>query len=195
MAQPKYLSSHIHEVIITTLTEDGKPHVAPMGIKEVKNHFLIQPYKPSSTYDNLKRHRQCSVSFIDDVRVFAGALTGRRQWDMAPCQQIEGFYLQHALTHTELEIVAFDDSDPRACFRGAVIHDVQHAPFRGFNRAQCAVIDAAILASRLDWLPAEKIRQELAYLSIAIDKTAGPREQEAWDWLMAKFQAAGYDRP
>jgi hypothetical protein len=28
------------------------------------------------------------------------------------------------------------------------------------------------------------VESEIAYLSIAIDKTAGPSEQQAWQWLM-----------
>ena len=40
--------------------------------------------------------------------------------------------------------------------------------------------------SRLDRLPADKLDAELAYLQIAIDKTAGERERTAWDWLMQR---------
>jgi hypothetical protein len=192
VAQPdQILNSKIHEVIVTTINENGQPHSAPMGISEVNGHILIKPFKPSATYDNLKQHRQCTINYTDDVRVFAGSLTGRRSWDMLPCQQVEGFYLSQALAHTELEIVSFDDDDPRASFKGAVVCDVSHSPFRGFNRAQSAVIDAAVLVSRLKMLPAEKIQQEIAYLSIAIEKTAGPRELEAWGWLMEKINDAG----
>jgi hypothetical protein len=46
------------------------------------------------------------------------------------------------------------------------------------------VIEAAILVSRLAMLPPEKVRQEIAYLEIAVGKTAGPGEREAWSWLM-----------
>jgi len=185
------LESKIHEVIVTTLSEDGLPHSAPMGISEVNNHFLIQPFKPSATYENLKRHRQCTINYTDDVRVFAGSLTGRRDWPTLPCQHIEGQYLAQALAHTELKIVSFDDGDPRACFKGEIVCEQTHAPFRGFNRAQSAVIDAAILVSRLTMLPVEKVQQEVAYLTIAIEKTAGPRELEAWGWLMTKIKDAG----
>jgi len=185
------LESKIHEVIVTTLSTDGKTHSAPMGISEVNGHFLIQPFKPSATYENLKRHRQCTINYTDDVRVFAGSLTGHRDWPTLPCQQIEGEYLHQALSHSELEIVAFEDDSPRASFRGAVVYEQTHAPFRGYNRAQSAVIDAAILVSRLTMLTAEKIQQEITYLTIAIDKTAGSRELEAWGWLMAKIKDAG----
>lgn len=187
------LNSKIHEVIVTTLNEEGDPHSAPMGIEEVNSHFLIKPFKPSATYNNLKRHRQCTINYTDDVRVFAGSLTGRREWSTLPCQKIEGQYLSQALAHTELEIIDFDDGDPRSCFTAAIIHDVSHAPFRGFNRAQSAVIEAAVLVSRLTMLPAEKVQQEINYLKIAIDKTAGTRELEAWGWLMAKIKDAGIE--
>lgn len=187
------LNSKIHEVIVITLDHEGKSHCAPMGVSEVNAHFLVQPFKPSATYDNLKQHRQCTINYTDDVRIFAGSLTGRRNWPTLPCQQIEGEYLAQALAHTELEIVAFDDDNPRACFKGSKICEVNHAPFQGFNRAQSAVIDAAILVSRLNMLPVEKVRQEIAYLNIAIEKTSGDRELEAWGWLMAKIKDAGIE--
>ncbi|MGE5536732.1 MAG: hypothetical protein ACM3W7_14580 [Acidobacteriota bacterium] len=37
-------------------------------------------------------------------------------------------------------------------------------------------------------LPREKIERELAHLRIAVDKTAGPREMEAWSWLAEKVR-------
>jgi len=40
-----------------------------------------------------------------------------------------------------------------------------------------------VLVSRLRMLPPGKIDTEMAYLQIAIDKTAGPAEHEAWGWL------------
>jgi hypothetical protein len=187
------LESKIHEVIVTTLSVDGKTHSAPMGISEVNDHFEIKPFKPSTTYENLKRHRQCTINYTDDVRVFAGSMTGHRNWPTLPCQQILGQYLSQALAHSELEIVAFDDDSSRASFKGTVVYEQTHAPFRGFNRAQNAVIDAAILVSRLSMLPVEKIQQEIGYLTIAIDKTAGPLELEAWGWLMAKIKDAGIE--
>lgn len=185
------LTSRIHEVIVTTLDELGNPHSAPMGISEVNGYFLIKPFKPSSTYDNLKIHPQCTINYTDDVRVFAGALTGRRDWPTRSAKLIKGRYLEQALSHSELDIIKVDDDDPRACFYGQVKQEFTHAPFRGFNRAQSAVIEAAILVSRLGMLSEQKIRDEISYLTIGIDKTAGERELEAWGWLMDKVQQAG----
>ena len=187
------LNNKIDEVIVTTLSTNGEAHSAPMGITRGNEQVLIQPFKPSTTYENLKRHRQCTINYTDDVRVFAGALTGRRTWSTLPCQQIEGQYLKQALAHLELELVIFEDSDPRASFRGTIINEVTHAPFRGFNRAQNAVIEAAVLTSRLNMLPEDKVKQEISYLRLAIEKTAGDREREAWRWLMEKIEDYGIE--
>ena len=188
-----HLNNKIDEVIVTTLSANGCAHSAPMGITRSNGQVLIQPFKPSTTYDNLKAHRQCTINYTDDVLVFAGAVTGRRTWNTLPCQQIEGEYLEQALAHIELELVIFDDSDPRASFTGTIIKEVMHAPFRGFNRAQNAVIEAAVLTSRLNILPEDKIKQEISYLRLAIEKTGGDREREAWGWLMDKIEDYGIE--
>ena len=52
-----------------------------------------------------------------------------------------------------------------------------------------AVIEGAVLISRLRMLPAEKVDSELAYLQIAIDKTASDEEREAWGWLREAIAA------
>ena len=64
-----------------------------------------------------------------------------------------------------------------------------HAPFEGFNRAKAAVLEAAILVSRLHLLPRAKIEAEIAHLAIAVEKTAGAEETEAWAWLMEAIRA------
>ena len=79
-----------------------------------------------------------------------------------------------------------DEQRPRVHCR--VVHRASHAPFKGFNRAQAAVIEAAILASRLHMLPRDKIEHELAYLQSAVEKTGGPREHEAWRLLVEKIE-------
>jgi hypothetical protein len=70
-----------------------------------------------------------------------------------------------------------------------VVHAASHAPFLGYNRAQAAVIEAAILSTRLHLLPRDKVETELAYLEIAVSKTAGPAEAEAWAWIAEKVRA------
>lgn len=179
----------IFETIVTTLYAHGRVHIAPMGVREEDGFIIISPFRPSTSLDNLLREQSGVINYTDDVRVFAGCLTGRWQWPTLPVESIRGARLAGALAHTEVRLDRVEDDPVRPRLICKPSHHAHHSPFRGYNRAQAAVLEAAILASRLDMLTREKIDQELAYLKIAIDKTAGPRELEAWTWLMEKIEA------
>ena len=56
--------------------------------------------------------------------------------------------------------------------------------FFGFNRAKHAVVEAAILATRIGVLPDERILEELERLAVPVKKTAGPEEREAFQFLL-----------
>jgi hypothetical protein len=187
----------IREVIVTTRDPDGGTHVAPMGVRVEDGLTVIAPFRPSRTLDNIVRERFAVVNCTDDVRVYAGAVTGRSDWPLVRATRVPGARLAQVLAHMELEVRRFDDHPERPRFHCAVVHGEAHAPFTGFNRAQGAVLEAAILVSRLDRLPADKVARELDYLRIAVDKTAGEREREAWAWLEARvheFYRAGATR-
>jgi hypothetical protein len=177
----------IRESIITTQSRVGLVHIAPLGLIEEGEHLVIAPFRPSLTLDNLRENPFTVANYTDDVLVFAGCLTGRREWPTKPATKVPGAVLEQALAHAELQVVAVAEDEQRPRFRCAVVHEENHRPFHGFNRAQAAVVEAAILVSRLHMLPPEKIEREIGYLQIAIDKTAGPRERQAWDWLMERI--------
>lgn len=180
----------IRETIVTTLGPGGAVHVAPLGLIVEGEHLVIAPFRPSQTLENLRALPFAVANYSDDVLVFAGCLTGRRDWPTRPAEQVRGAVLEGALAHAELEVVAVAEDAQRPRFRCAVRHEAMHRPFRGFNRAQAAVVEAAILVSRLHLLPFDKIEREIAYLGIAVEKTAGPRERQAWAWLMERVDAA-----
>jgi len=175
----------IRETVVTTMSADGTPHVAPFGLIEASGDWIIAPFHPSATLDNLRAVPQAVANHTDDVRIFAGCLTGRRDWELRPSRIVAPKRLAASLAHAEMEVVSIEEDAMRPRFRCRVVHRETHAPFAGFNRAQAAVIEACILVSRLSMLPREKVAQELAYLEIAIGKTAGAAEREAWEWLMA----------
>ncbi|CAG0964647.1 hypothetical protein MTYP_00920 [Methylophilaceae bacterium] len=174
----------IYETIISSLDASNQPHIAPFGTRERDGLILIAPFRPSSSLDNLLHHRCAVMNLTDDVRIFAGALTGRRDWPVRRADKINGVVLESALAHRELELVEIREDETRPELYFKVVHEAQHRPFRGFNRAQAAVIELAVLVSRLHMLPVEKIDAEIAYLQIAVEKTAGEHELQAWQWLI-----------
>lgn len=179
----------IRETIVITTDRDGRVHIAPLGLIVEGDDWIIAPFRPSTTLDNLIAVPFATASHTDDVRVFAGCLTGRRDWPTVASDEVPVPRLAGALAHAELAVAEMRDDPQRPRFRCRVVRLASHAPFQGFNRAKSAVLEAAILVSRLDRLPRERIERELAYLQSAVDKTAGPTEAEAWGWLMDKVQA------
>ena len=177
----------IHEVIVTTQNNNGRAQIAPMGIKWRGEIAVIAPFRPSSTLNNLLAQRCATINYTDDVRVFAGCLSGHYDWPLSESRCIDAPRLANALAHSEVRLERIEDDESRPRLLCRPVFEANHAPFRGFNRAQAAVLELAILTSRLERLPMEKIEREIDYLSIAVDKTAGAHEKEAWDWLMARI--------
>jgi hypothetical protein len=178
----------ILETIVTTQNPAGRPHIAPMGIHTYGEELAILPFRPSATLDNLAATKTAVINYCDDVRVFAGCLTGRRNWPLKPAEKIAGHVLASALAHSEVEVLRIEEDPVRPKFFCRPVFEASHAPFKGFNRAQYSVLEAAILVSRLSMLPIERIDREIGYLRIGIEKTAGPRELEAWNWLMTHIE-------
>jgi uncharacterized protein len=183
----------IRETIVTTADAAGRVHIAPLGIiadgeAGDGEGWIIAPFRPSTTLDNLRAVPFAVANYTDDVRIFAGCLTGRHDWPTTVSAHVPVPRLAGALAHAELAVARVTEDDQRPRFHCRVVHRESHAPFAGFNRAQAAVVEAAILVSRLSLLPREKVERELAYLEIAVSKTAGEAELTAWNWLQQKVR-------
>ncbi|BCX88912.1 conserved hypothetical protein [Methylomarinovum tepidoasis] len=173
----------ILETLVTTRDRAGDPHIAPMGVHMEGEKLVILPFRPSRTLDNLLATEVAVVNASDDVRIFAGCLTGRRDWPLTRAERIDCPRLAESLSHTEVTLEQVEDDPVRPRLLCRPLYTAMHRPFRGFNRAQHAVLEAAILISRLDRLPWDKIEAEWAIHKLALEKTAGPREETAWGWL------------
>jgi uncharacterized protein len=180
----------ILETIVVTKAVEGGWHLVPFGLIQEGEDLVVAPFRPSPSIANLERHPYLSAAAPADIRVLAGCVTGRRDWATVPCDRIDGVRLAEAYAHAELEVAEIRDDPVRPRFRCRIVHQATHRPFLGFNRAEAAVLEAAILSTRLHLLPADKIIAEMSYLAIAIAKTAGPAEREAWSWIEEKIDAA-----
>ncbi len=182
-------STMIYETVVTTQNAQGQVHIAPMGVREENGLVILAPFKPSTTLENILATRSAVINLTDDVRVIAGCLTGRRDWPTVPADQVKSQRLRDSLVHRELTLEQVIDNGQRPSLLCKCVKEVTHASFKGLNRAQAAVVEGAILASRLHMLPWEKIESEMKFHTIAIEKTAGPKEREAWTWLLEKIAA------
>ncbi len=69
------------------------------------------------------------------------------------------------------------------------IHSQRNRDFFGFNRAKHAVLEAAILATRIEFLPSNEISEQFQRLALIVTKTGGPQEQSAFELLQGFVNA------
>ena len=96
--------------------------------------------------------------------------------------------LTQANTHYLVEVQDIEDDEIRPVINCRILDKEIHREFLGFNRAQFSIIEASVLTSRLGRISIEKILEEIDYLKIGIEKTAGKNELEAWDWIQKKIR-------
>lgn len=173
----------IIESVFTTRDADGNLNFSPMGVVWGEEEIVVKPYRTTTTYPNLVETGAGVVNITDDVRCFARGAVGEPTFPWFPAREVEGAVLEAACSWRELEVVEVDDSGDRARIRTRVVHSEVQREFVGFNRARAAVIEAAILATRTEFLPMEEILDGLDRLQTIVDKTGGPAEHEAFDLL------------
>jgi uncharacterized protein len=169
----------IIETIVTSTTPDGAINFAPMGVEWQEDALTLKPFLETTTFRNLSAGGAAVVNLTDDVMLFARAALSDPQFPSFPATVVRGVVLEAACSWREVEVVGLDDTPPRSRIETRVVHRGFRREFIGFNRARHAVLEATILATRTHLVPMEQIREEVARLQVIVDKTAGPREQEA----------------
>jgi hypothetical protein len=177
----------ILEGLLTTLNDDGSPHVAPMGpaVDEQLQQFVLRPFLDSHSFANLKRTREGVFHVTDDVEMIAQAAVHRLPGVPATkaAGAVQGVILTDACRWYALRVARFEEIAPRAAVICQVVDRGRLRDFVGFNRAKHAVLEAAILATRLHILPAQDVREQFQRLRVIVDKTAGPQEARAFAFL------------
>jgi hypothetical protein len=177
----------ILEGIVTTVCADGRVNISPMGpqVEPDMRELLLRPYQTSTTYQNLKRTGQGVFHVTDDVWLLAQAAVGAPDPppELIAAESIEGFILAGACRWYAFRVRELDDREPRTTILTEVVAQGSLRDFFGFNRAKHAVVEAAILATRIGILPGEQITSEMARLAIPVEKTGGTQERRAFAFL------------
>jgi hypothetical protein len=177
----------ILEGIVTTLDDTGEVNIAPMGpdVGADMSRFVLRPFPTSRTYWNLQRHGEGVLHVTDDVLLLARAAVGCVEPlpALVPAQMVRGVILEDACRWFEFRVASIDDSQQRVRIVAEVLHVGRGRDFFGFNRAKHAVVEAAILATRLHLLPLAEIQAEYVRLAVLVEKTGGEREREAFTFL------------
>ena len=177
----------ILEGIVTTVSPEGGINIAPMGpqVGPTMERFFLRPFRTAQTYRNLKAHGEGVLHVTDDVLLLAKAALGpvAPTPPMFAASRVRGFVLQDSCRYYEFQVRSLDDRDERTRFDVTVLHSGRLRDFFGFNRGKHAVVEAAILATRTDFLPLAEIQAEYDKLAVLVAKTGGEQEQQAFDLL------------
>jgi hypothetical protein len=179
------------ETVVTTVDEAGEPNFAAMGVVWGDDTLIIRPYTNTRTFQNLKKLGDAVVNVTDNVLLFAKSALTRERFDCVPAQRVRGVILRDSCYWREVRVTDIVGllGDRSGAQRAEVVTRVVGGgvarPFVGLCRAKHAVVEASILASRLRFLPAREILGEVEKLSVLVEKTGGPDEQEAMAFIRA----------
>lgn len=178
----------ILEGIVTTRNADDSVNVSPMGPRVDTDmlKFVLRPFQTSTTYKNLKRTGEGVLHVTDNVEMMAQAAIGKLLPPtlMSPkLLDTSGLILADCCRWFQFRVTRLDDSAERTTIDCEVAESGNVRDFFGLNRGKYAVIEAAILATRIGILPDESISSPLEELSILVDKTGGEAERRAFDLL------------
>jgi hypothetical protein len=180
----------ILEGIVTTLARDDELNIAPMG-PQVEPYpsmarFLLRPFRTSTTYHNLAARGEGVFHVTDDVLLLAQTAIGAAPSPLPATRRadvVAGMILTDACRYYEFRVIELDDREERTSIIVETVAQGRQREFFGFNRAKHAVVEAAILATRTDWLPLEEMLLEFRKLAVLVDKTGGPKERAAYTLL------------
>lgn len=180
----------ILEGLITTTGEDGLAHAAPMGAvvpespPEAWTGLTLRPYPSTATLANLRRTGSAVFHVTDDVEMIARAAVSQLPPpSVTRAEGVDGWILAGACRWYALRATRIDDSADRAEVLAEIVGQGRLRDFFGLNRAKHAVVEAAILATRVRFLPHDEIRAAMTRLAPLVEKTGGAAERRAFAFL------------
>lgn len=190
------MNGRILEGLVTTLNEDGTTNLSPMGPIVDRQlgsggtellHF--RPYAPSTTLDNLRRTGQGVLHVTDDAGLVGMAAVGKLKKlpNMRKASGFEGMILTQACRWFSFEVVGLDDREELHHVYAKVIEKGTLRDHFGFNRASAAILELAIMATRIKLLPAEEIRSAAERLATIVKKTGDKKDLRALEMLQQYF--------
>jgi uncharacterized protein len=175
------------ETVVTTIGSDGVVNCAAMGVRWGERELVFWPFDATRTLRNLRFRGEAVVHLTDDVLLFVQAALDQPRPPMRAASVIAGSVIEEVNAWREVvvsEITPTADDRARSRVRATVVATGtgSRQPL-GLCRARHAAVEASIFASRLKWLGGERVWKEFARLQELVDKTGGPRERAAMDYV------------
>jgi hypothetical protein len=184
----------IIETIFSTLGPAGEANFAPMGVIWGEETLIVRPFRSTQTCSNLLASGYGVANLSDDVLAFVQTALQGKVLPHFPARKAPGVVYRQACSWLELEVITDSGDEQRAEIACRVIHRERQRDFLGFCRAKGAVLEAAILATRLDRTPPEAAAAAINGYAQIVEKTGGPQELAALH-LVQSFIRSFHDDP
>ncbi|MBE0520955.1 MAG: DUF447 family protein [Candidatus Methanoperedenaceae archaeon] len=167
----------ISEVIVTTLSVNGVPNAAPVGLHKKDGRLFFRLFN-SKTLDNVLSRPVACANIVDDPVLFVRSALS--DMDSGDFEFVDGFpVLNEALAWIRFrceckkgEKISVVELSPVSC---AVTSLTVRPVNRGFN----AVIEALVDATRYVVFGGQKYLDRIGYYDKLVGKCGGGREMEA----------------
>jgi hypothetical protein len=120
------------------------------------------------------------VNFTDDALAYVESALYNAVLPSFPAKTAPGVVYRDACAWQELAVESEAGSDERAELKCRVLYKGRQKDFIGFCRASHAVIEATIIATRLNRIDSDIIGPRMAQFREIVEKTGGDAEKKAF---------------
>lgn len=165
----------ITEAIITTVSKSGVPNAAPMGIVRQDGKYFIRMYTDTATLRNASDTGYLTANFTADARIYVMSAFK----DLSP----EFFQFEEGMVPPRLKDAAgwaYFKCKAKDVVHLEPIHvKIAKCSLPVFNRAFAAVVEAAIVGTRLRFYKGDEGIKKIHEYESVVKKCGSPTDIEA----------------
>ena len=154
-----FVPEQVVETILTTITHDGKPNAAPMGVwVKPRLQLTVRPFVETQTANNLAENPEAVINITDDSRIFFNTafkkeISEEDAFWFEPAQIVKAPRLRGMLGYIEITVepskekMGIQEQEEFECRVQRV--DAPVRPPTVYSRARFAAIECVIHATRI----------------------------------------------
>jgi hypothetical protein len=177
----------INEVIVTTISSDGKPNAAPIGIIRHEGKLMVRVYNGSQTYTNIMETGLLAANMVYDPVLFVRSALSDVDDDVFEFIRTDNVEDFPVIADCNAWMLFEAEYNRENTVLVAELHPVtgtiRHKEIRPVNRAFNAVIEAVVLATRYKVFKNEKYILQIKSYSNTIYKCGGSTDKNAYDLI------------
>jgi hypothetical protein len=151
----------------------------------------IRPFRNTNTCRNLLSTGYGVANLSDDVLAYVQCALYDAVLPYFPAKTMPGVVFEGACSWREVMLISQPGAGDRAELCCRVLHEGRQKDFVGFCRAGNAVIEAAILATRLSLYAPQLVNERMIHYGEIVEKTGSENDKQAFRLVREYVQKKG----